>query len=464
MKTRTVSVADELMILKACVMDTQSLKHVASVSEDIEFKLPTSRLVFKWCLTHLDSYDEAPGKENICSEFLKWSSRQTDDEAVERCEEFLDSVDNSSINQTLVEDKIGEHFSKHSLRDTAEQVLAALEKNDVRHAQDLTIGWRPVEVGKDASVDVLADREALDEVFNFKKEALIEYPKDLGEFFGDDLCRDAFIALQAPEKRGKTFWLMDFAWTAINQNRKVAFIGLGDMTQRQYMERFAIRASRLPKRACDLEIPKSIEWTKWNKEYDVSYKPKKRYAQATAETAWTNMDKILNRADLNTPLRKLAAYPNSTMGVSNIEGVLDLWERDGWVPDVIVLDYADLLLPPRGAQDERGANNINWKLLRKISQERHLLLITATQASAQSYDSYVVTRNHFSEDKRKLAHVTGMIGLNQTEDEADDGVMRLNWVARRDEAYNPYNCCLVAGRREVGNLRMVSHFTKKDET
>jgi hypothetical protein len=464
MRTRSVSVSDELMILKACVMDTQSLKHVASVAEDIEFKLPTSRLVFKWCLNHLDTYDEAPGKENVASEFLKWSSRQTDDEVVERCEEFLDSVDDSSINQTLVEDKIGEHFSKHSLRDTAEQVLAALDKNDVRHAQDLTTGWRPVEVGKDASISVLTDKEALEDVFNFKKEALIEYPKDLGTFFGNDLCRDAFIAFQAPEKRGKTFWLQDIAWQGINQNRKVAFIGLGDMTQRQYMERFAIRASRLPRYSCELQIPSSLEWTKWNKEYDISYKPATKFAAATAETAWQNMDKIMNRSGHKQPLLKLAAYPNSTMGVSNIEGVLDLWERDGWIPDVIVIDYADLLLPPRGASDERSANNTNWKQLRKISQERHLLMVTATQASAQSYDSYVVTRSHFSEDKRKLAHVTAMIGLNQTEDEADDGVMRLNWIARRDEAYSPYNCCLVAGRREVGNLRMLSHYTKTDMT
>ena len=41
------------------------------------------------------------------------------------------------------------------------------------------------------------------------------------------------------------------------------------------------------------------------------------------------------------------------------------------------------------------------------------LVVTATQADANSYDRTSLKMSNFSEDKRKLAHVTAMYGLNQ---------------------------------------------------
>jgi len=40
-------------------------------------------------------------------------------------------------------------------------------------------------------------------------QRLIRYPRQLGEFWNDQLVRDSFVALMGIEKRGKTFLLMD---------------------------------------------------------------------------------------------------------------------------------------------------------------------------------------------------------------------------------------------------------------
>jgi len=118
--------------------------------------------------------------------------------------------------------------------------------------------------------------------------------------------------------------------------------------------------------------------------------------------------------------------------------------------DVVVIDYADILLMESG-DDNRNKINECWKQLRRLSQTWHCLVITATQSDAASYTAGTMGRQHFSEDKRKLAHVTGMIGLNQTEDEKEEAIMRLNWIARRESHYVERKCIYVVGCLPIAN-------------
>ncbi|KKK61364.1 hypothetical protein LCGC14_3015050, partial [marine sediment metagenome] len=74
-----------------------------------------------------------------------------------------------------------------------------------------------------------------------------------------------------------------------------------------------------------------------------------------------------------------------------------------------------------------------------------------TQSDAASYGVRTQTMRNFSNDKRKMAHVTGMLGLNQGEKEKALCVMRLNWVVLRESPYQMRQClyvgqCLALGR------------------
>ena len=84
---------------------------------------------------------------------------------------------------------------------------------------------------------------------------------------------------------------------------------------------------------------------------------------------------------------KLATYPAGVLTVAEIKRCLNEWERyDGFVPDVIATDYADIMSADDGKVNEfRHRQDHIWKSLRALSQERHVLLITATQADAESY-------------------------------------------------------------------------------
>ena len=130
-----------------------------------------------------------------------------------------------------------------------------------------------------------------------------------------------------------------------------------------------------------------------------------------------------------------------------IFSILRDWAREDWVADVVVIDYADILAPPAGVRDTLDQIDLTWRQLRRMSQEMHALVLTATQASALAYGSKVkgLGKQHFSGRKTKLAHVNGMVGLISNPEDSKKGIIRVNWVVRRRGRFNENSLMPVAG-------------------
>lgn len=107
------------------------------------------------------------------------------------------------------------------------------------------------------------------------------------------------------------------------------------------------------------------------------------------------------------------------------------------IPGLIVLDYADLMVPSYQTEYRHQQNQI-WKDLRGLNQELDCLLVTATQADADSYDRNSLRLKNFSEDKRKYGHVTTMYGLNQDSKGREKGIglIRINELLLRDDGFD----------------------------
>lgn len=254
-----------------------------------------------------------------------------------------------------------------------------------------------------------------------------------------------------------SFVLMDFAWRAMLQRRKVAFFAVGDMSQNQMMRRFMIRAAKRPMRSGTVKIPKGITFDLDTNEIVVDHDERVFEDSLDWRIAFEACKEVMEvKAKSRESLLRLSTHPNSTLNVQGINSILQTWDREEWSPDIIVIDYADILAPPTGVADTRDQINMTWKQLRSLSQSRHCLVLTATQADAASYKAETLGRSNFSEDKRKYAHVTGMIGLNATAEEKDLGVMRLNWIVRREEEYSEGKCVVCAGCLAIGNPFMKS--------
>ena len=93
-----------------------------------------------------------------------------------------------------------------------------------------------------------------------------------------------------------------------------------------------------------------------------------------------------------------------------------------------------------------------WKTDENVKQIEGLAntLELPLSLHAASYDVKVMTAKHFSEDKRKNAHLTGMLGLNQTEEEKKRGIMRPGWVLLREGKFSSYDTVNVLQCLEIG--------------
>lgn len=348
------------------------------------------------------------------------------------------------------------YFNRVGLLKLSESIKSDVEASDLDKAMKRLNSFSHVDLGSEAAVDIL-DPSNVEEVFASKGEALIQWEGALGNFINDNMRRDEFLAFMAPEKTGKTWWLIEAAWKALTQGRNVAFFEVGDMSQGQLLNRFYTRIARHPSEPCVVKKPVYLNHDPDTPSAFTEFEEIEFKEGLTPERARSIMTKAQRKYGKDK--LKLSVHANSSVNVAGLEGVLQTWERESqWTPDVILIDYADILAPPVGVVESRDQINATWKQLRALSQRRHCLVITATQTDAESYKVGILSRSNFSEDKRKFAHVTGMLGLNVSEEDKDNQVTRLNWILRRERKFSDSKLCHVAGCLDLGAPAILSSF------
>lgn len=464
MKTSKHDASTEKRILTGMIVNDTVISRIASRwRDDGLFRVQWANKVGGWCVRYFARYGKAP-RADIEGLFESWAERASDENTVELVDRFLAGLsedyeeESKDINPSYLVDIAGEHFNAVALERMADVVRGHLDRGDVTKAVETTGKWNRVDLGVGAGIDLLHDREAVEAAFTADVEPLIKYPGALGQFFGNQLARDEFVAITGASGRGKTWWLLDLAWMAVRQGHRAAFFEVGDMSQNQIIRRFMCRASGWPtKPPYEIDVPVSIDHVDGETMAAVARETRTFSGPLDYGKAWEACRKKTRRH--KKPLLRLSVHPNTSINVEGVCGVLDVWEREGWVPDVVVIDYADILSIPQGYQKgDRDAIDETWKQLRNLSQVRHILVVTATQGDADSYNAHTIRRGNFSNDRRKNDHVTAMLGINATEEEQEEGIFRLNWTKRREEAYVESRCVHVASCLHLGRPHVKSTF------
>lgn len=418
-----------------------------------------SNLIAEWCINYYKMYEDAPNK-HIESCFHNWLEENQDRETAKLVETYLESLSgeyenlNKTINSKYIIDCSSVYFNKVKIQKLKNDLEACIDLRDVKKALKLIDGFNPIDVGLGSGVNLLNDPNEIDNVLSEKWESLIDFRGALGEFFGNALSRDNFIAITAPEKRGKTFMLLEFAVRAVMQKRKVMFFEVGDLSQRQIHKRFYTRIAKKPLKPQKYKVPISIFRMPDNPQADVTFKHKETKKEVTKAKIQEMIDKLKNNS--KEELLKTFTFPSMTISVNGIKEIITSQQRRGWSPDVVLIDYADILAPVSGNLESRHQINETWARLRGLSESIHGLVITATQADAKSYKSELLSMENFSDDKRKNAHVTGMLGLNQNQGEKEKEIMRLNWINLREAESSVNKVVYVAGCRSIANPLMQS--------
>lgn len=439
---------EERQVLIGMIASRAVLGPIAARWEPGLFPSRAGNLIGSWCVEHYGRYNRAPGRE-IATYLDRWAgTADRDPETISAVESLLAGLSDEfermrqDISPQFVIDAAARLFNRHRLVELRRLIDADVAAGDVERAETRVGQFRKVEIGAGAGINVLTADEEFESAFDQRADVLVQYPGAAGNFFGKALAREGFVAFLGKPKVGKSRWLFDVAWRGLEQKRNVAYFEMGDMTKAQLLtQRISTRVCRMPLAAGRYEYPTRLEPGNDhlpNLETDVRH----------AETGITPEHERLERRRFGRLVGdqrfKLSCHPAGTLTVPAAEQILETWMRDDWTPDIVCFDYADLAASTDRRADPLDQTNDTWIKLRALSQRLHCLVVTATQCNRAGFDVRTLRREHVGGDNRKLAHVTLMVGVNQTAQEHELGLYRLNAVAGRELDFGESRCLWTA--------------------
>lgn len=269
--------------------------------------------------------------------------------------------------------------------------------------------------------------------------------KELGydNYYGFVLDGDHRFLLADTTVSHNTFALIDAGVVAIQNGLKVLHVS-AEMSENQVLRRYWTALSgQLNKDKDDINYS---YFEKDGDKWEIKQKVISRKAVSIEEIE--KKQKYFRRLFRGGDIRVLAT-PAYSWTIERLDAEIDnLVEQEGFIPDVIIVDYADIMAPSEKGDYRNQLDGI-WKRLRGMAQKRKAVVFTASQSGRASIDKNVDSKD-IAEDIRKLAHITSMVSLNQSPAEKKAGILRLKQLAVREgeQEFREAVCtqCLTIGR------------------
>ncbi len=452
---------DERVAIASICLNDDILSKVVHILEDCPFSSKAGNIIASWCKKHFEQYSCAPGVAGLTAIHGEWvttTGSKADGETIGSLLRSLPSDLSMSVEYAV--DLISKCVLRAKMKAYADNILGAISQGKLEAAAQTFESFQRPETKENGAdgIFLLEQLDDIDEVLNKTNAgSLIKFPerlKAMGEFFGPTLCRDGFVSFVAPEKGGKSTHLAALACMAVTQGLRVAYFNLGDLSEDQYRKRFYTPFARRPAVPSKYKIPKSLKYE--DKE------PKVEFSQRYEPTGYTADDvraAIIQHQGTDAKRFRLKTSPAGKMTIFDVRHFIMKWANEGWCPDIIAIDYADILGYPPGVKEKKDFIDISWREMRAMSTEFHSLVLTATQSNKDGYSAWTLGMENFSGGKEKNAHVTAMIGLNMTQTERRMQTCRMNMVALREADYLtqlPGQIIGVSGCTLVGHPHIIS--------
>ena len=471
LRTREIDSGPERNIITALIVSDEFCKLVSPSIKPELFVLKFARPVVSWCIEYFKKYSEAP-KEKIEDLFLIKQS-EIDKDSSDIIEAFLKEIseqyDSSRFNYELFKDQAFQYFRKRYAEMMIEKTNGFLSLGALDEAEGCIKEFHSIIRPISNWISPL-DESRVEFVLDEEETEFFKFEGKLGTICGD-WKREELVGIMSPSKRGKSWWLLEIAVLSLLSKLKVVYINL-EMSENKLLLRLYKRFTALselegihiypcfdcrknqigvctiPQRENKIRLYLPTEE---KPAFDVSspYRSctycRERIPREFQPETWFDIKekKKINIHSISKSLRSIKesfgnnfrekTYPAFEANLSTIKSDIETLEiTEGFIPDVIVIDYADILVPSANKDVDREFYDTTWKELKNLAGKKHCLVVTATQSNRGSFEKRSVKATDISEDIRKLQHVDRMVMLSQTPKEKSFGIMRVSVVLRNE--------------------------------
>lgn len=428
MKREKIDALNERDILYGLITSEKFCREICPILEPKLLEIDYARIVAVWIKDYWNEYKTCPEKD-IAKLYRSHNEEIKDEELKENILTFLNKIDkdyelisNFNVDYCLQQSIL--YLKRQSLKNLNADVDAFLVTGDVTKAEDAITKYKTIEKSAGEAVSLFHNLELIVDSYSEEKGVLFTLPKAYGKVVGR-IHREDFISFLAPMKRGKTWILIDVGVNAVSQGMKVLFVTL-EMSENDIVKRFwTSLTGQISEARDDIDYPYFVEeYGKYRVEHrTISRKP---ISIADVEKRQKNMKRMFRGGDI-----RVLSVPAYSLTPDALDMKIErMVQQEEFIPDVIIIDYADIMMPNEKGEYRHQIDGI-WKRLRALAQKRKCVVFTASQSGRSSIGKDVDSED-IAEDIRKLAHVTSMVSLNQSVDERKEGIIRLKQLAVRE--------------------------------
>ena len=465
-----VRVDTERSMAIAAIISSSFLKEIDKIYNRKLIKSKYVGVLFDWCMRYYKQYNDAP--DRMIEEIFVKEQSTLEDALVDNIRVFLSSISTEygrkkKFNYKYVLDITEQYLRARDIEEKNKTIQALLQVDMVEEAERVIATHTPLTLHDDSSFDLFDDIERQSNLFKEENGGVVlfKFPEPLTSYF-PKAKRGELGAFYAPAKRGKSFVAGLISRLGVLSGCNVGEFNF-EMTEYQQGERHAMALSgrpgkvedegcripyidcvknihggcHLPRRAGRTNLANSIGQIDINRvpigykpcrmcdneRYKEEYQPGVAYRKSntkalTTEDAKKVLKRVRNR--LSGGSIKIQRWPSMSRTLRDIRNQLDKWESTGFIVDMIVIDYTELMNAENMKQELRHRITDNWAGMKRLAQERNIFVLALSQTGAATFEKKI-RRGDTKESKSKDDHVDWAIALNQTELEEAQGV--LSW-------------------------------------
>lgn len=482
----------ERIIIIGMITSDKFMTKIHSFTKTDYFRSPHTKIVVSWCLEYFEKYKKSP--KRIIQDIFEDKKEMIPEGQVEVINHFLADISDEyeredNFNVDYVYDEAIKYYEISSFILLKNNLQKAILNENVAEAKVYIAEHEKKPVTKSTKWEDPFSEKAIVSTFEKKESNIVmRFHGDLGEMIGD-FKRGYLVAIMGKPKIGKTFWLLHCAMIAKLRGFNVLFVSL-ELTSSQIKERMYTyitgkpadtdisETTIVPVLDCVLNRINNCKISPCQvKPGDLKYSPctickgdekykfaiHKKEIQTKLLTMPDTLRKIVNIKKMNFSRggrMNLLTYPGRTLTVAELKNQMKLMEQEeGFIPDMIVTDYADRFHLGRNDQYRLQLKDI-WEEHKMLAMEKHCLVITASQTNA-ARGGNDATRGTFAESQAKEEVIDIGIALNQDDDEEREGIIRASVVDHRHKRFNPSNSVKILSCLTIGRPYLDSYSFKK---
>ncbi len=446
--TQNLNLGLQNSILKLLILDTAFIKLVSGDLKTEYFGSIISRKIAQICLDYYAQYKTAP--EQHFNDEIHAAIAHLDTEEKQDYVDFIQRLEGITPNFDYVLSRISSFVKQREFEKSAIKFAELTADEDFDGAESLM--YQTLKKG------IYEKEEAFDYLTNFnnleKRGQTESYLMTTGITALDKLIggykRGEVLCAMGGYKGKKTWFLLYLAKIAVEQGLNVIYF-----SHEVTVEELEMRLDMMLSKRASLE-----KYFGTVQEYPI-YDPKTKQIQIQPEKIRSIYNSNIVKFNRNLLGQgqgqlKFKKYPMGTCSIERMENYIDYLEQfHGFVPDVIITDYVEIMDLSKYGNEIRHQINQGYIKLKGLADERNVFVATVSQVTTGALEKEKITMKDIAEDRRKVGNVDLMLAVSGTNEQDRLGMGRITIIATRSRGDMGQHCmyshCLPIGQFAISS-------------